>query len=90
MRCSRAKLGLFCAPAGRWAQTPTLAKLAAKARITTDTKARQTIYRRIQRRLNQTGAFFPLLQPTQVFVSTKDLRNAAFNAQVDVTQVAPR
>ena len=38
------------------------------------------------------GPFFPLIQPTQVFVSTKDLRNAVFNAQyqVDVTRVSPR
>jgi hypothetical protein len=56
------------------------------------TKARQTIYRQIQRRLNAVGRFFPLLQPTQVFVSTKDLKGAVFNAQyqVDVTQVAPK
>jgi len=76
-------------PAG---SDPALERLAAKARITTKTKARQTIYRQIQRKLNQDGPFFPLLQPTQVFVSTKDLRNAVFNAQyqVDVTQVAPR
>jgi peptide/nickel transport system substrate-binding protein len=70
----------------------TLERLAAKARITTASKARQTVYRQIQRRLNSIGPFFPLLQPTQVFVSTKDLRNAVFNAQyqVDVTQVAPK
>jgi peptide/nickel transport system substrate-binding protein len=70
----------------------TLERLAAKARITTATKARQTIYRQIQRRLNSVGPFFPLLQPTQVFVSTRDLKNAVFNAQyqVDVTQVAPK
>ena len=70
----------------------TLESLAAKARITTATKARQTVYRQIQRRLNAVGPFVPLLQPTQVFVSTKDLNNAVFNAQyqVDVTQVAPR
>ncbi len=76
-------------PAG---SDPTLERLAAKARITTSTKARQTVYRQIQRRLNAVGPFFPLLQPTQVFVSTKDLRNAVFNAQyqVDVTQVAPK
>ena len=76
-------------PAG---SDPTLERLAARARTTTASRARQTIYRRIQRRLNQTGPFFPLLQPTQVFVSTKDLKNAVFNAQyqVDVTQVAPR
>jgi len=76
-------------PAG---SDPTLERLAAKARITTASKARQTIYRQIQRRLNAVGPFFPLLQPTQVFVSTKDLKNAVFNAQyqVDVTQVAPK
>ena len=70
----------------------TLEKLAAKARITTASKARQTIYRQIQRRLNTVGPFFPLLQPTQVFVSTKDLKGAVFNAQyqVDVTQVAQK
>ena len=69
-----------------------LERLAAKARVTTATKARQTIYRQIQRRLNAVGPFFPLLQPTQVFVSTKDLKGAVFNAQyqVDVTQVKPR
>jgi peptide/nickel transport system substrate-binding protein len=76
-------------PAG---SDPALERLAARARITTKAKARQTVYRQIQRRLNATGPFFPLLQPTQVFVSTKDLKGAVFNAQyqVDVTQVAPR
>jgi peptide/nickel transport system substrate-binding protein len=76
-------------PAG---SDPTLERLAAKARVTRATKARQTVYRQIQRRLNATGPFFPLLQPTQVFVSTKDLKGAVFNAQyqVDVTQVAPK
>jgi peptide/nickel transport system substrate-binding protein len=71
---------------------PTLERLVAKARVTTATKARQTLYRQIQRRLNAAGPFFPLLQPTQVFVSTKDLKNAFFNAQyqVDVTQVSPK
>jgi len=71
---------------------PTVERLAAKARVTTATKARQTLYRQIQRRLNAAGPFFPLLQPTQVFVSTKDLKNAFFNAQyqVDVTQVSPK
>ena len=76
-------------PAG---SDPALEKLAANARITTATKARQTVYRQIQRRLNADGPFVPLIQPTQVFVSTKDLKGAVFNAQyqVDVTQVAPR
>jgi peptide/nickel transport system substrate-binding protein len=71
---------------------PTIERLAARAQVTIRPAAQQTIYRQIQRRLNQIGPYFPLIQPTQVFVSTKDLKNAAFNAQyqVDVTQVAPR
>ena len=71
---------------------PTTERLAAKARVTTAAKARQTVYRSIQRRLNAVGPFFPLIQPTQVFVSTKDLSNAVFNAQyqVDVTRVSPK
>jgi peptide/nickel transport system substrate-binding protein len=70
----------------------TIEQLAARARVTTAEKARETIYRQIQRRLNTVGPFVPLIQPVQVFVSTKDLRGAVFNAQyqVDVTQVAPR
>jgi peptide/nickel transport system substrate-binding protein len=76
-------------PAG---SDPTIERMAARARVTTKAKARQKIYRQIQRRLNAVGPFVPLLQPVQVFVSTRDLRGAVFNAQyqVDVTQVAPR
>jgi peptide/nickel transport system substrate-binding protein len=71
---------------------PTIERLAAKARVTTKGKARQTVYRQIMRRLNAVGPFIPLIQPVQVFVSTKDLKGAVFNAQyqVDVTQVAPK
>ncbi len=66
----------------------TVEALAAKVRVTTNDAAREKLYQTIQRRLNAYGPFFPLLQPTQVFVSTKDLKNAVFNAvyQVDVTQ----
>jgi peptide/nickel transport system substrate-binding protein len=69
-----------------------LEKLAAKALVTTDTKARETLYRQIQLQLNARGPFFPLLQPTQAFVATADLRNAVFNPQyeIDVTQVSPK
>ena len=42
--------------------------------------ARKTIYQQIQNQLNQRGPFFPLMQPTQVFVSTSDLKNAVYNA----------
>ena len=67
-------------------------ELSAQALVTTDAKKRKALYQKIQTQLNQRGPYFPLIQPTQVFVSTKDLRNAVFNATyaVDVTQVSPR
>jgi peptide/nickel transport system substrate-binding protein len=69
-----------------------LERLAGQALVTTASAARAKIYQQIQRQLNQRGPFFPLIQPTQVFVATADLKNAVFNATyaVDVTQVAPR
>jgi ABC-type dipeptide/oligopeptide/nickel transport system permease component len=47
--------------------------------------------RAIQRLLNRSSPFFPLIQPTQVFVKTKDLRGAVYNSvyTVDVAQVSP-
>ena len=68
-----------------------LEKLAAKATTTSAPAARQTIYRQIQRMLNASSPFFPLIQPTQVFVSTKDLKGAIYNAvyDVDITGVSP-
>ena len=70
---------------------PALEKLAAKALVTTAPAARKSIYQQIQRMLNQSSPFFPLIQPTQVFVSTKDLKGAVYNAEydVDITQVSP-
>jgi peptide/nickel transport system substrate-binding protein len=70
---------------------PAIEKLAAKAMVTTAPGARAVVYRSIQRLLNQSGPFFPLIQPTQVFVSTKDLRGAIYNSvyTVDVSQVSP-
>ena len=76
-------------PAG---SDPAIEKLSAQALVTTDSAAREKIYQQIQRLLNQRGPFFPLLQPTQVFVATTDLKNAVFHAeyQIDVTQVSPK
>ena len=67
-------------------------KIAAKALVTTSPEARQTLYQQFQRSLNASGPYFPLMQPTQVFVATTDLKNAVYNAtySVDVTQVAPK
>ena len=70
---------------------PTIERLAAQARVTTRDAARAPIYRQIQRRLNQSGPYFPLIQPTQVFASTTDLRGAVFNPlyQIDVRLPTP-
>jgi peptide/nickel transport system substrate-binding protein len=70
---------------------PAIEKLAAKALVTTAPAARKGIYQQIQRLLNQSSPFFPLIQPTQVFVSTKDLTGAVYNAEydVDISRVSP-
>ena len=67
-------------------------KLAAQALVTTAPQKRTTLYQSIQKQLNQRGPYFPLIQPTQVFVATTDLKNALFNAvyQIDVTRTAPK
>jgi peptide/nickel transport system substrate-binding protein len=71
---------------------PAIENLAAKARVTTASGSRKKFYQQLQINLNQTGPFFPLIQPTQVFAATKDLKNAFFNAEyeIDVTHVSPR
>ena len=76
-------------PAG---SDPAIEKLASKALVTTADAAREKIYQQIQQQLNQRGPFFPLMQPTQVFVNTTDLKNAVFNAEyeIDVTQVGAK
>jgi peptide/nickel transport system substrate-binding protein len=70
---------------------PAIEKLAARAAVTTAPAARAVLYRSIQRLLNQSGPFFPLIQPTQVFAATKDLRGAVYNSvyTVDTLQVKP-
>ena len=70
---------------------PAIERLAARAMVTTKPGARAVVYRSIQRLLNRSGPFFPLIQPTQVFVKTKDLRGAVYNSvyTVDVAQVSP-
>ncbi len=70
----------------------TIERLAARARVTTSDKARAPIYRQIQQRLNQSGPYFPLIQPTQVFAATTDLQGAVFNPlySIDVRLPRPR
>jgi peptide/nickel transport system substrate-binding protein len=71
---------------------PAVEKLAATAQVTTAPKARKALYQQIQRKLNESSPFFPLMQPTQVFVATTDLKNAVYNAtySIDVTAVSPK
>ncbi len=66
-------------------------KLARQALVTTKPGARTTIYRAYQRMLNAQGPYFPLIQPTQVFVSTKDLKGAVYNSVYDtnINQISP-
>ena len=69
---------------------PAISAVAAKALVTTKPAARKTIYQQYQRLLNQSGPYFPLIQPTQVFVSTKDLKGAVYNAEYDTTSPRSR
>jgi peptide/nickel transport system substrate-binding protein len=59
---------------------PALEQLAERTRRTTSDSARGPLYQELQRRLHQVGPYFPLIQPTQTFAATRDLRNAVFNA----------
>jgi len=77
-----------------WAQgaNAAVSKTASAATVATDATKRKALYQQFQRQLNASGPYFPLMQPTQVFVSTSDLKNAVYNAvySVDVTKVAPK
>ena len=72
--------------------SPSIESLAAKLLTTTDPKQRKALYQQYQVDLNATGPYFPLMQPTQVFVATSDLKNAVYNSvySIDVTQVSPK
>jgi peptide/nickel transport system substrate-binding protein len=76
-------------PAG---SDPAIEALASKARAATAPAARRALYRQIQLGLNARSPFVPLIQPTQVFVSTSDLAGAVFSGayDVDVTQITPK
>ena len=67
-----------------------LERLANTARVTIRDQLRAPIYRQIQRRLNQSGPYFPLIQPTQVFAATSDLQGAVFNPLYQIDVRAPR
>ena len=69
---------------------PTLERLGNLARRTTSDARRAPMYRQIQQRLNQSGPYFPLIQPTQTFAATRDLANAVFNPLYSINVREPR
>jgi peptide/nickel transport system substrate-binding protein len=68
-----------------------ISKLANQALVTTKPAVRQTLYRAYQRLLNAQGPYYPLIQPTQVYVSTKDLKGAVYNSVYDtnINEISP-
>jgi peptide/nickel transport system substrate-binding protein len=69
---------------------PTIEQLASRARTTTSDAARAPLYRQIQTRLHQSGPYFPLIQPTQVFAATTDMAGAVFNPLYQIDVRAPK
>jgi peptide/nickel transport system substrate-binding protein len=68
---------------------PSLESLGTKAASTTAKAARQTIYQQIQRSMNTTSPFMPLIQPAQILVGATSLKNLQSNALwlVDLTEL---
>jgi peptide/nickel transport system substrate-binding protein len=62
------------------ANAPTVVALANKAAATTGVSARQAVYEQFQNAMNKYGPFIPLIQPAEVIVGTKNLKNLQANA----------
>ena len=56
-----------------------VASLAKQAASTTGLAARQAIFEKYQLAMNATGPFIPLLQPAEVVVGTKGIKNLQAN-----------
>jgi peptide/nickel transport system substrate-binding protein len=71
---------------------PEVERLAARAARAITPKARSVLYREIQLGMNARSPFMPLIQPTQVFAATTDLKGAVFSGayDVDIGQVFPK
>ena len=59
---------------------PSLEAMGTTAAGTTQNSARETIYQQIQRSMNNSGPFMPLIQPAQILVGGKSLKNLQSNA----------
>ena len=58
---------------------PAVAALANQAATTTGVSARQAIFEKFQQAMNKNGPFIPLIQPAEVVVGTKDIKNLQAN-----------
>ena len=61
-----------------------LEALGRKAGSTANPVVRGKLFQQIQTQLNQRGPFYPLFQPGQVVVSSKNLTNVIYNAQFQI------
>ena len=71
---------------------PTLEALGTKAAAMSVPAKRGAAFRQIQTQLNASGPFFPLIQPGQVTVSSKNLTGVVFNVLywIDVAAIGSR
>src|ERR1700730_464484 len=59
---------------------PSLETMGASAAKTTQKAARQTLYQQIQRSMNSSSPFMPLVQPAQILVGASSVKNLQSNA----------
>ncbi len=62
------------------ANAPAVASLANQAAATTGVSARQAVYEKFQNAMDKYGPFIPLIQPAEVIVGTKNIKNLQANA----------
>ena len=59
---------------------PALEAMGVTAASTTQNSTRQTLYQQIQRSMNSSGPFMPLIQPAQILVGATSVKNLQSNA----------
>jgi peptide/nickel transport system substrate-binding protein len=69
-----------------------LTALGKKASVATAPAVRKPLFQSIQKNMNASGPFYPLIQPGQVVASSKNLTGATFNVLywIDVASVGSR
>jgi peptide/nickel transport system substrate-binding protein len=71
---------------------PALEALGRRAGSTADRAVRGRLFQQLQQQLNERGPFFPLFQPSQVVVSSKNLTGVVYNPtyQIDLSAIGSR